>query len=126
MSQYSRLLLAGSLLFTILLTSCVPMQNSSNIEATIEASDSDIETVVKGNTQFAIDLYKKIKTEEGNIFFSPYSISTALAMTYGGAREETAKQMAAVLHFSLENENLHSAFADIQTKLNAIQRKKEI
>lgn len=68
----------------------------------------------------------KIKTEEGNIFFSPYSISTALAMTYGGARAETAKQMAAVLHFSLENDKLHSAFADIQTKLNAIQRKKEI
>ena len=47
-------------------------------------------------------------------------------MTYGGAREETAKQMAAVLHFSLENKKLHSAFADMQSKLNAIQRKKEI
>lgn len=122
MSQYRRLLLSGFLIFIILLTSCVSFQNSSNVEA----SDSDIETVVKGNTEFAIDLFKKLKPAEGNLFFSPYSISTALAMTYGGARAETAKQMAAVLHFSLENEKLHSAFADMQSKLNAIQRKEEI
>ena len=122
MSQYGRLLLAGTLIFIILLTSYVSFQNSSNVEA----SDSDIETVVEGNTEFAIDLHKKLKTAEGNLFFSPYSISTALSMTNGGARDETTKQMAATLHFSLESDNIHSAFADMQSKLNAIQRKKEI
>ena len=122
MSRYRLSLLVGSLIFTLLLTSCVSIQYSSNLEA----SDLDIETVVEGNTEFAIDLYKRLNSTEGNAFFSPYSISTALAMTYGGAREETAKQMAAALHFSLENERLHQAFASIQTTLNAIQRKKQI
>jgi serpin B len=122
MSQYGRLQLAVTLIFIILLTSCVSLQYSSNVEA----SDYDIETVVEGNTEFAIDLHKKLKTAEGNLFFSPYSISTALAMTYGGARNETAKQMAATLHFSLKSETLHSAFADMQSKLNSMQRKKEI
>lgn len=44
-----------------------------------------------GNNQFAIDLYKKLaETEKGNIVFSPYSISSALAMTYAGAKSNTA------------------------------------
>src|SRR5262249_40286269 len=42
-------------------------------------------TLVKGNTQFALDLYGKLRDKEGNLFFSPYSISSALAMTYAGA-----------------------------------------
>ncbi|MFC1738393.1 serpin family protein [Planctomycetota bacterium] len=55
--------------------------------------------VVEGNNKFALELYAKLQSEEGNLFFSPYSISTALAMTYAGARGETQKQMARVLHF---------------------------
>jgi serine protease inhibitor len=56
-----------------------------------------MEKLVQTNTQFAIDLYEQIKIEEGNLFFSPYSISTVLALLYGGARGETAKQMADVI-----------------------------
>ena len=84
---------------------------------------TNIEKVVQSNTQFAIDMYNKIKIEEGNVFFSPYSISTVLPLIYEGARGETAKQMADVIHLSLENEAFHSAFAELQTKLNAIQQK---
>ena len=51
--------------------------------------------VAEGNTQFALDLYRNLRGEEGNLFISPHSISTALAMTYAGARGETAAQMAA-------------------------------
>ena len=86
----------------------------------------NIEQVVHSNTKFAIDLYKHIKAKEGNIFFSPYSISAALALTYGGARGETAKQMSDVLHFLLPDEELHSAFAELQNKLNTIQQKENI
>ncbi len=46
---------------------------------------SDVETLVKGNNSFCFDLYRQLKEEDGNLFFSPYSISTALAMTYAGA-----------------------------------------
>ena len=51
-------------------------------------------SVVDGNSQFALDLYGKLRSQPGNLFFSPNSISTALAMTYAGARGETAQQMA--------------------------------
>jgi len=55
--------------------------------------------LVASNTAFALDLYAQIRQTKGNLFFSPYSISTALAMTYAGARENTKTQMAKVLHF---------------------------
>jgi len=57
------------------------------------------QAIVKGNNEFALELYAKLRTQEGNLFFSPYSISTALAMAYAGARGETESQMAKALHF---------------------------
>ena len=66
------------------------------------------------------DLYRKITArEKGNVFFSPYSVSTALAMTYAGARENTAAEMAKVLHFSLSQERLHRACGALVADLNA-------
>lgn len=79
----------------------------------------DKEIVAVGNNAFALDLYAKLRTKEGNLFFSPYSISTALAMTYGGARGETAAEMAKVLHFTLPQERLHPAMAALVNELNA-------
>jgi len=64
-----------------------------------EAMKTDKEIVVQGNNEFALALYAKLRRAEGNLFFSPYSISTALAMTYVGARGSTESQMAEVLHF---------------------------
>ncbi len=55
--------------------------------------------IVTGNNKFALELYTKLRSKEGNLFFSPYSISTALAMTHAGARGQTEAQMASVLHF---------------------------
>jgi serpin B len=78
---------------------------------------------VEGNNAFALELYAKLREDEGNLFFSPYSISAALAMTYGGARGETALQMADVLNFSLPQEKLHPAFGMILQDLNARGRK---
>jgi serpin B len=79
----------------------------------------DVRTLVQGNSTFALDLYARLRNKEGNLFFSPYSISTALAMTYAGARGETAEQMAKVLHFSLDPQRLHPAFAELTRELNA-------
>ena len=57
--------------------------------------------VVQGNDAFALALYAKLRAEnKGNVFLSPYSISTALAMTYAGAKGKTAAEMAEVLHFT--------------------------
>jgi serpin B len=89
-------------------------------------NNPDRNAVVAGNTQFALDLYGKLRATEGNLFFSPHSIATALAMTYGGARGETEQQMARALHFDLPQERLHPAFAALNDGLNKVQKKGEV
>ncbi len=75
----------------------------------------EVTQLVTGNSAFALDLYDRLRQEKANenLFFSPYSISTALAMTYGGARGETEREMARVLNFSLDRNQLHEAFAKL-------------
>jgi len=72
---------------------------------------------VQGNNAFALELYQRLRGTEGNLFFSPYSISTALGMTYAGARTTTQTQMAQALHFTMEPERLHPAFAQLSADL---------
>ncbi len=79
--------------------------------------------VVAGNNAFAFDLYGKLKGQEGNLFLSPFSISTALAMTCEGARGETETQMAKVLHFEEGVAVLHEAFGWIIKDVNGRGRK---
>jgi len=74
-------------------------------------------TLVAGNSEFAFDLYQTLRVEDGNLFYSPYSISLALAMTYSGARGETAQQMANTLHFLLSQDHLHPAFNSLDIEL---------
>jgi serpin B len=92
----------------------------------IAAETVDVKPTVTGNTAFALDLYDKLRTQPGNLFLSPYSISSALAMTCGGARGNTEKQMAAALRFTVPQERLHPGFATLQNRLNAIQQKKQV
>lgn len=82
-------------------------------------TNRDINTIVSGNNNFALELYKRLSLEKGNIFFSPYSISSALAMTYVGAKGETAKQMARVLRFTLPQERLHQGFNELSRLLQS-------
>ena len=69
--------------------------------------------VAEGNTAFALELYQRVAREPGNLFISPFSLSSALAMTYAGAAGETAEQMAGVLHFPEDIETLHSGFGKL-------------
>ncbi len=73
---------------------------------------------VEGITAFACDLYQWLKGNDGNIFFSPYSISTLMAMGYAGARGETEKQIANVFYFSLPQDQLHPAFKALNDAIN--------
>ncbi len=75
--------------------------------------------LIEGNSAFAFDLYRHLHEEEGNLFYSPHSISVALAMTYAGAGGETAQQMADTLRFLLEEEDLHAAFNWLDRELAA-------
>ena len=82
------------------------------------ATDSELTDLVRGNNDFAFNLYQKLREEEsGNLFYSPYSISLALAMTYAGARDETERQMSNALHFILSQDKLHSAFNALDLQL---------
>ncbi|UCF44537.1 MAG: serpin family protein [Planctomycetota bacterium] len=114
----------------ILLIVLVPVGSSFAPEEPHEKSYTEI--VVKGNNDFAFEVYSKLADrQEGNMFLSPYSISTALAMTYAGARGRTETQMADVLHFPTtvsakppsgstgDQKQFHSTFGTIVKALNA-------
>jgi len=79
----------------------------------------DAQTIVEGNNQFAFDLLSQLKDQKNNVFFSPYSISTALFMTAGGARGNTEKQMIKVLHQSQNSVAYHKSFGALITKVGA-------
>jgi serpin B len=104
------------IVLSILLAACTPSTTANMAQSKVKRDSkpsipaSDEETLVRGNNAFALDLYQSLRTDEGNLIFSPYSISLALAMTYAGARGETESQMASALHFDLPQSQLHPAF----------------
>lgn len=89
----------------------------------LERRQAGVEVAVQGNTRFALDLYQKLRSAERNLFFSPYSISAALAMTYAGARGDTEIQIAQALNFRLAQKQLHPAFALLEAKLGEVEKK---
>jgi len=87
------------------------LQSAQTRDESPDVSVEDQGELVDGNSAFAFDLYHNLADDaDGNVFCSPYSISSALAMTYAGARGETAIQMSETLHFTLADEQLHPAF----------------
>jgi serpin B len=119
----------------LLLTGVVSMGCNSFAAKPTETNLSDnARLAAGGNNCFALQLYQKLQGEKGNLFFSPYSISTALAMTYAGARGRTQEQMAQALCFPtskevvqklaegrepLSPEDFARAFSEIVKDLNA-------
>ena len=88
---------------------CVATSHKQRVQSP-DVPDGDLAAAVTGNTAFAVDLHRQIRAQPGNLFYAPFSISQALAMTWAGARGETAKQMARALHFTLGQDKLHPAF----------------
>ena len=76
-----------------------------------------LDTLVAGDNRFALDLYQSLRASGDNLFYSPFSISLALGMTYAGARGVTGAQMADVLHFDLPQNELHPAFNQLDLNL---------
>jgi serpin B len=94
-------------------------QSEAQREGAPEVSAAEMAELVSGNSAVALELYQALRGEEGNLFYSPYSVSAALAMTYAGARGETERQMAETLHFTLAQERLHAAFNALDLALNS-------
>ncbi|MCE9553604.1 MAG: serpin family protein [Planctomycetes bacterium] len=83
------------------------------------AETSAVGKVVEGNNRFACKLHGKLREQPGNLFYSPYSISTALGMTYAGARGATATQMATALDFGPNDPAFHAAMGQLIRDFNA-------
>jgi len=90
----------------------IELAKSSLVRATTPGA-GNVPTLGANNTEFAFDLYQGIAAEPANagknLVFSPYSVSTALAMTYEGARGTTESEMKTALHFDLAKPALHEA-----------------
>ena len=113
-------------LFALLMVTATACVNSDALDelrsdkqrARPAAGDYDhLADLVRGNSEFAFDLYQNLRGAEGNLFYSPYDISQALAMTHAGARGETERQMADTLHYLLPQDKLHPAFNALDMEL---------
>jgi serpin B len=81
--------------------------------------DTKRDAVVQGNNQFAFELYSQLRDKSHeNLFVSPYSLSTAFAMSYIGARGKTAAEMANAMRFSLPQEELPLGFLSLNDTLS--------
>jgi serpin B len=83
----------------------------------------ELRSRVSGDTEFGLSLYGQLPDASGNVFLSPHSISTALAMTWAGARGETARQMASALHLTGDGSAVHAASSNLAGRLAAIGEK---
>jgi serpin B len=111
--------------------SYVLVRSDSGVEAYVAAdavkqpknSATDVSAIVEATNQFALDLYQQLRSEEGNLFYSPSSISTALAMTSAGAVGETKAEMNRTLHFQMPNDQLHAEMRALQAFWRTSDRK---
>src|ERR1035441_191585 len=83
------------------------------------SNTADQAEAVNGSNAFAVDLYAQLRTQPGNLFFSPESISTAFGMAYAGANGQTAMEMQHVFYFTLPPDRLHPAMGALLAEMNA-------
>jgi len=102
-----------------LLITCLVLLVAVWAEELPTTATSDQAEAARDNNAFAIKLYGQLRNQSGNLFFSPESISTALAMTYAGARPDTAAEMAKTLHFTLPPGQLHPIMGALLCNRNA-------
>ncbi|XP_023806208.1 leukocyte elastase inhibitor-like isoform X6 [Oryzias latipes] len=81
---------------------------------------ASLNTLSKANTKFSLDLFKQLSNEDkmANVFYSPFSISSALAMVMLGARGTTASQMTKSLKLRDSQDQVHASFAELLGQLN--------
>jgi serpin B len=84
---------------------------------------ADFELAATATNQLAVDLHRQLATGDDNLCLSPYSIQSALAMTFAGADGETCTEMARVLHFPNAGDAIHSSFASLQRSLEEMSKK---
>ncbi len=88
------------LLLAVILVLSLPVARA------VAALSPEQQQLAAGNNEFAFDLYGQLKNADGNLFFSPYSISSAMAMTYGGAAGSTAAELRQFMHFRFDQKRM--------------------
>jgi serpin B len=107
------------LLLLLLIFSSFAFQGSAPLVVSKE-----VQQIAANNNEFAFELYDQLSEKEGNMFFSPFSVSSALAMTYAGSDKATATEMANIMHFSENQPKFHT---DFESYLKALkQNNKEV
>jgi len=114
MNKRLHMVFALAAIASLLLSACGPSGGTVAASQLKRVTDpdvapADLQELVAGNNAFAFDMYRAVRSSDDNLFYSPYSISLALAMTYAGARGETSSQMASTLHYTLPDDRLHPA-----------------
>src|SRR6056297_1462357 len=89
---------------TLILLLLIIIQSTDSLKA------QNKQIIVDNNNRFAIDVYKELKENKSNLIFSPFSISTAMAMTYAGAENKTAKEFQKTLFFLEDKQLFHQEF----------------
>ena len=98
----------------------VTNENIIDINSTINADSVENYDIATANNAFAFDMYSMVIVEnEQNVFFSPYSIFTAVAMCYDGAENSTKEQMANVFNFPLNKAVLGMSSKDVISEINS-------
>lgn len=109
------------LIFLVAVSGCSAEETRQSIQVERVPDTVSTEELVEGGNRFALELY--LKACEGdqaeNIFFSPFSISSALAMTYIAARGETADEMEEVLHFGLSPGMVGRGFRSLMNEMSS-------
>src|SRR5262245_2353616 len=91
----------------------------------VTPAEKPVDTVelVKNSNQFAFNLHATFADESANLFYSPFSISTALGMTYAGARSDTAEEMGKSLRFPKDQTRLQRELASLRATMQNAQGK---
>lgn len=93
---------------------------SSHARVTASPDPADLAAVIRADATFALDLHRAAATAGSNVVMSPYSVSTALAMTWAGARGATETRMRGAMRLpSLEASRVHASFNAIDQALTA-------
>ncbi len=120
----------GIAIMIILLSGCFEPPKPDPEPATklddSKATAKRVKELVNGNNQLALELYSEINEEGENLFFSPWSISSALGMTFEGARGTTAEEMQSVLHYPKDDLTRRAAFAKLFNTINKPDKEYEL